>query len=286
MPKNLKGGKNHKKCGKKHCTPKSLILKDSNTDYAKVLANLGNGLCHLQIISADGTDDQYLGHIRGKVVRLKFFKGDIVLVAYRKIYENTDDDKNIEVDINHKYFPDQVQELERCGEIKRQEHVGAELAGEDCFTYDYGDDANDANDANANNVDDEEYVSTQYANVGGSYADPMPGYDSEEDEYDDIDDQDVEYDKMGNTIVKPKNDRVETVVSDNSKSDSDEDKLVREDANKHHYKLNKSEQKRLEGVSSASQRSRMQKQLDRSKKSQVTAQYLDTDDGPINIDDI
>lgn len=280
MPKNTKGGKNFKR-GKKTRAPRSLILKDQNTAYAKVLSNLGNGLCNLQIISDKGDEDQCLGHIRGKVVRLRFNKGDIVLVGFRQLTKAIDDDKRLEVDINHKYWPDQVQELVRTGEIKKQEdYNGFEYGDEIEFITEFGsDDENDDDDADS----DEKAKDASKPYVQFNYSDPMAGYAPPSD--DEYEEDEVEYDKMGNTIVKPKEVVSQTVAStvDATKSDSEEEVVAKE---KHNYKLNKSEEKKLAGITNNAQRSKMQKQMNRDKKSQITAQYMETDEGPINIDDI
>lgn len=279
MPKNTKGGKNFKR-GKKNRAPRSLILKDQNTAYAKVLSNLGNGLCNLQIISDKGDEDQCLGHIRGKVVRLKFNKGDIVLVGFRQLTKAIDDDKRLEVDINHKYWPDQVQELVRNGEIKKQEDYNGFEYGDDIeFSYDLDSDEEEDEDADS----DEKAKDALKSYAQFNYSDPMAGYAPPSD--DEYEEDEVEYDKMGNTIVKPKEVVSQTVAStvDATKSDSEEEVVAK---GKHNYKLNKSEEKKLAGITNNAQRSKMQKQMNRDKKSQITAQYMETDEGPVNFDDI
>lgn len=288
MPKNTKGGKNFKR-GRKNRAPRSLILKDQNTAYAKVLANLGNGSCNLQIISDKGDEDQCLGHIRGKVVRLRFLKGDIVLVGFRHLTKTVDDSKKLEVDINHKYWPDQVQALERSGEIKKQEdYNGLEFGDEVDFTFEDDGDSDDEDEQESGN--DPNGNLKNYEQV--DYSNPMGDYEAPESE----DEEEEELDKMGNTIVKPKKPKPAVLVSasvsatSNTVSNSDtvdsEEEVDKSDANKHNYKFNKSEEKKLAGVASSSQRAKMQKQLNRNKKSQINAQHTETDEGTINFDDV
>ncbi len=265
----MKGGKKHKR-GKKLRAPRTLVTKDQNTAYAKVLANLGNGLCSLQIISNQGDEDQCLGHIRGKVVRVRFNKGDIVLIGFREITKEIDDRKALEVDINYKYYPDQVQQLERMGEIKKQEdYHGLEFDAN--FEFAYDDDESSDSESMSNQVN---YTKIDYSN-------PMPEYESEDDEEED---EEVEYDKFGNTIVKPKNreSQLQTSLEDVHESESDSDKSPV----KFERQLTKAERKKIESMGNTSQAKKMATRMQRDKKMNSTSEMLDTDYGDVNIDDI
>jgi translation initiation factor IF-1 len=267
----MKGGKKHKR-GRKLRAPRTLVIKDQNTAYAKVLSNLGNGLCSLQIISNQGDEDQCIGHIRGKVVRVRFNKGDIVLIGFREITKEISDKKALEVDINYKYYPDQVQQLERMGEIKKQnDYTGFEFA--DDVEFDYDDEQSSESEDGDNIV----------CHSKVDYSNPMPDYKSD----DDVDlEEDIEYDKFGNTIVKPK--KVETQLQSSladgqhSDSESDSDKSPV----KFERKLTKAEKKKLESMGNTSQGKKMATKMQRDKKMQDTSELLDVDYGEININDI
>jgi translation initiation factor IF-1 len=275
MPKNTKGGKKHKR-GKKRA-PQSLPLKDENTSYAKVLSNLGNGLVHLQLISSRGDEGTCLGHIRGKVVRLRWNKGDIVLVGFRQLTKEVDDSKRVEVDINYKYFPDHVQQLIDMGEIKRQDDYTG-FDGSDDIEFDY-------NYESESDSDDDETETNESRHVRVDYSNPMPYYESEE--YEESEEE-VEYDKLGNTIVKPKvksstvTSNVEQVIGTGKDSDSDSDKA----AVTFERPLTAPERKKLESLGNNSQAKKMEKKLQRKKKNTANAELLDTEFGEINIDDI
>lgn len=290
MPKNTKGGKSFKR-GRKTRAPKSLVFKDENTAYARVLANLGNGLCNLQIISKQGDEDQCLGHIRGKVHRLRFFKGDIVLVGFRELTKQVDEKKTLEVDINHKYFPDHVQELERRGEILRQEeaHANFDFEFDDGDDFEYGE-GEEKEEKEEKDEDEEELIQSVFGSKTSSakftkftklsninvYADTMPDYDSEND--DDIDDEDkdddVEYDKMGNTIVKPK--VVRQLLTETTAAATDFSEEETNASKKSDFK--KSEQKKLNAIPEGPQRKKMEKQMMRNKKAQVIDEAINFDD--------
>jgi translation initiation factor IF-1 len=141
MPINKKGGKKTKR-GKNQRAPRSLVIKDHNTLYAKVLANVGNGLLHLKIISDEWDGTECRGHIRGAVRRAKFNKDEIVLIGIRTFSSNTND-KILEADIVYKYYPDQVQELVRRGEILQQISYNTINGDDGNFDYNDGDDSED-----------------------------------------------------------------------------------------------------------------------------------------------
>jgi len=302
MPKN-KGGKNFKR-GKKTRAPPVLVLKDQNTAYARVEGNLGNGICSVRIISNQGDGELCNGHIRGKVRRAKFFRGDILLVAMREITKLEEGDK-MDVDINYKYYPDQVQTLERMGHINHQNDVvsGITFKEHDEFDYDYGSDSESDSESVSDNVftsvgknQTQNQKNNQNLLVRQAYDDIMPGYDSDEYMYRDDDeesDSEIEYDKLGNTIPKEMRSKNKQIASDNItaantaanttsieidaiiKSDSDSDVQPEE---LKPVKLGKKNQKKLDAITDSSQKKKMEKQMMRKKKSDVVEETINFDD--------
>ena len=114
MPKNIKGGNKAKK-GKNIKKGKPLVISSTDTKYAAVVGNLGNGRCHLKIIGKLGVEYEAQGYIRGCVRRAKFNKDDIVLCSLRDLgtYKSIK-----EVDIIFKYTLDDYNQLVNMGEIK------------------------------------------------------------------------------------------------------------------------------------------------------------------------
>jgi initiation factor 1A len=305
MPKN-KGGKNFKR-GKKTRAPPVLVLKDQNTAYARVEGNLGNGICSVRIISNQGDGELCNGHIRGKVRRAKFFRGDILLVAMREITKLEEGDK-MDVDINYKYYPDQVQTLERMGHINHQNDVisGITFKEHDEFDYDYG----SGSDSDSESESDSDNVFTSVGKTVGktsgknqnltvfqAYDDIMPGYDSEEYEYYDENeesDSEIEYDKLGNTIPKEMRSKNKKNTSDtvtdintaanttantitNTVTNSESDSDVQPEELKP-VKLGKKNQKKLDAITDNSQKKKMEKQMMRKKKSSVVEETINFDD--------
>lgn len=148
MPKNIKGGNKTKK-GKNRRPPAKLIFKNSviGTDYALVVANLGNGRCELKLIKPNGFE-AIQGIIRGSTRRQKFIKNDIILVGNRNFLDS--DSKKV-VDIIHKYNADHVQQLIYFGEITK---FDSNLE-ENCiiFSKEHLDNIYDSDNEDINNLD-------------------------------------------------------------------------------------------------------------------------------------
>ena len=114
----------------------------------------------------------------------------------------------------------------------------------------------------------------------------MPDYESDPDDIlQSQSDEEVEYDKKGNTIVKPKVDptvksvdtlsaSIDLTIAEDTATAAKSDNKILEDAKT----LNKSQQKKLESVGDQNQRKKMAKEMMRKKKSQVVNQYTDTGD--------
>jgi hypothetical protein len=148
MPKNIKGGNKTKK-GKNRRPPAKLIFKNSviGTDYALVVANLGNGRCELKLIKPNGFE-AIQGIIRGSTRRQKFIKNDIILVGNRNFLDS--DSKKV-VDIIHKYNADHIQQLIYFGEITK---FDSNLE-ENCiiFSKEHLDNIYDSDNEDTNNLD-------------------------------------------------------------------------------------------------------------------------------------
>ena len=141
MPKNIKGGNKTKK-GKNTKKVPQLVLSSTDTKYAVVVGNLGNGRCNLNIVGKYGIEGQAQGYIRGCVRRAKFVKDDLVLCGIRDFGSN----KEIkEVDIIFKYTLDHYNQLVYMGEIKS---LGITIDNEDCGV-DFTNDSNSDNDLNS-----------------------------------------------------------------------------------------------------------------------------------------
>jgi len=111
MPKNIKGGNKTKK-GKNTVKVQPLVLASTDTKYAVVVGNLGNGRCNLNIVGKQGIEGPAQGYIRGCVRRAKFVKDDLVLCGIREFGTN----KEIkEVDIILKYTLDHYNQLVYMG---------------------------------------------------------------------------------------------------------------------------------------------------------------------------
>ena len=112
MPKNIKGGKNHKK-GKNmvdDTTTRKIVLKEYGTEYAILENNLGN--CRFKCYCYD--DKDRLAHIRGNMRKRTWLKrGDLVLVSIR-------DFEKEKCDIIHKYTEEEREKLLKLGEIKKR----------------------------------------------------------------------------------------------------------------------------------------------------------------------
>jgi hypothetical protein len=116
MPKNIKGGNKTKK-GKNTRAVQPLVLSSTDTKYAVVVANLGNGRCNLNIVGKSGIECPAQGYIRGCVRRAKFLKDDLVLCGLRN-FTSINAKEQLEVDIILKYNLDHYHRLVEIGEIK------------------------------------------------------------------------------------------------------------------------------------------------------------------------
>jgi len=164
MPKNIKGGKNHKK-GKnsnedenKKFDPAPLIEDDEFLDYAVVTKKLGYGQVYAQL-NTNGRE--VLAHIRGtfksrkfRRTRLRFNIGSIIMISHRDYdtkyksgyYDQNPVDeggKHEQVDIVHLYSEPQKRELIKKKEIKSfmyvtQEENGENSGDEGGFEFDCG----------------------------------------------------------------------------------------------------------------------------------------------------
>lgn len=118
MPKNITGGNKTKK--KKNHLPKNytLILKENDDyGYAQVISNLGNGLLNLNLLTNNNKlNSMIIGHIRGKIRRVKFNKDDVVLIGFRNFEKDYKDIRN--VDVLHKYSDEHIKQLIDRNEIK------------------------------------------------------------------------------------------------------------------------------------------------------------------------
>lgn len=105
MPKNIKGGKGHKK-GKNSVVPerRSLLLKDGpDQQYGLIIKVLGEARFMLVCPNAK----QHLSHARGKMRCRQWIRiGDLVLFTYR-------DTTSAKVDIIHKYNDEQAKQIKR-----------------------------------------------------------------------------------------------------------------------------------------------------------------------------
>lgn len=115
MTRNTKGGKAFKKCKKNdgEMKQKQLILKDDDTEYAKLIKPLGNS--RFETSCNDGITR--IAHIRGKMQKKIWLKaGDVVLVSLRDFQQE-------KCDIIHKYSDDEVIELIKCKHITNDKHM-------------------------------------------------------------------------------------------------------------------------------------------------------------------
>jgi hypothetical protein len=118
MVKNTKGGNKTKRL-KNKTTLRPLIISNDivgGAMYGLIIGNLGNGRCNITIIDEKGiVKENVQGYIRGNVRRCKFEKDDLVLCSTREFNKTIELN---EVDIIHKYTPDQKHILQDMNEIK------------------------------------------------------------------------------------------------------------------------------------------------------------------------
>lgn len=139
MPKNIKGGKGHKK-GKnsnedelKKFDPAPLCDEEEGTEYAVITKKLGYGQVYA---SLNSNGREVLAHIRGsfkskkfKRTRLRFTVGSIILIAHRMwdtkvrngFYKDNpveEGGKHEQVDVIHLYSEHQKRELIKKNQIK------------------------------------------------------------------------------------------------------------------------------------------------------------------------
>jgi translation initiation factor 1A len=115
MTKKNQGGKKKKRGKKQQDENKKLdILKDDETEYAKVLERKGGPYLSLRLLSGDTV----MGIIRGKMRRRVWMAtNDIILVSIRDFQEG-------KVDVLHKYPEEHVRQLVEMGEIPDYFTVG------------------------------------------------------------------------------------------------------------------------------------------------------------------
>lgn len=120
MPKNIKGGKGHKKLKNNvHKQEKILLYKEDSVhqEYAVVTEAFGSGMKVKFIDNKGSNDGTGVGQLkichalsRGKMRKWRYYKGDVLLIS-RRDYE---DDK---VDIIHKYDEKEINKLKYEKEI-------------------------------------------------------------------------------------------------------------------------------------------------------------------------
>lgn len=112
MTKNTKGGKGHKKRGRKFMKPiqRDLKLKDKDQEYGKLIANLGD--CRFECLCTDGKTRT--AHVPGSFRnRIWMRVDDIVLISIR-IGISVD-----HCDILYKYNLNEIRQLEEKGFISK-----------------------------------------------------------------------------------------------------------------------------------------------------------------------
>jgi initiation factor 1A len=118
MPKNKFGGKKAKKGGNKKTglSSRGLRYKDADDqEYAKIGKALGTGRFLVTIFS---DDSEKMGVVCGSLYKRVWMRdGDVVLISYRSC--NTAQDHGKQVDIIHKYNPEEAKTLERNGDLKK-----------------------------------------------------------------------------------------------------------------------------------------------------------------------
>lgn len=120
MPKNLKGGKGHKKLKNNvHKQEKILLYKENSVDqeYAVITESFGTGMKVRFIDSKGNKDGSGINQAkvctaltRGKMKRWKYFKGDVLLISRRDFEDN-------KVDVIHKYDERDINKLKYEKEI-------------------------------------------------------------------------------------------------------------------------------------------------------------------------
>lgn len=114
MPKNKgKGGKNRRR-GKNENDPmkRDIFYADEEQKYAQVEKATGSGRLEIQVFRFENNSwakDVRVGLIRGSLRKKVWIgTGDIILVATREYQEDM-------LDVVHKYFPEEVQDLKSKG---------------------------------------------------------------------------------------------------------------------------------------------------------------------------
>lgn len=144
MPKNKgKGGKSYKS-GKKYNdnTKRELLTKSDGLDYGIITSVLGGAKVQVQVF---GDDLPKLGYIRGPIYKREWLmKDDIVLVSLRDFEQS-------KCDIVWKYKPDEINQLQKMGEIPTES-----FSREDS-TFDFieFDNSHSENGTNNEMIDDE-----------------------------------------------------------------------------------------------------------------------------------
>ena len=119
MAKKNQGGKKKKRGKKQQDESKKLeILKDDETEYAKVLERKGGPYLSVRLLSGETV----MGIIRGKMRRRVWMAvNDIILIGIRDFQEG-------KVDVLHKYPEEHVRQLVEMGEIPDYFTVGEGIA--------------------------------------------------------------------------------------------------------------------------------------------------------------
>jgi initiation factor 1A len=144
MPRNINGG-NKAKRGKNRRREIKFVTKDTNSFYAKVIGNLGNGQCRLSMF--DNKMTEITGVIRGSLRRAKFKKDDVVLVSKRDFGNSFETIEKY--DILHKYNIDHINNLIKIGEINMKM-----IEDDNIEFYDDDDNVNFDNENELNDSDD------------------------------------------------------------------------------------------------------------------------------------
>jgi initiation factor 1A len=144
MPRNINGG-NKAKRGKNRRREIKFVTRDTNSFYAKVIGNLGNGQCRLSMF--DNKMTEITGVIRGSLRRAKFKKDDVVLVSKRDFGNSFETIEKY--DILHKYNIDHINNLIKIGEINMKM-----IEDDNIEFYDDEDNVNFDNENELNDSDD------------------------------------------------------------------------------------------------------------------------------------
>jgi len=125
---NKKGGKKHKKNGKKNFNDKTLILKtEDDMKYAKTIMVLGN--CRFKVQCEDGSE--ILGILRGSMRKRAWVNKDSIILVSTREFER---DK---CDIIHVYSDSDISQLKKITDFPQELlKLEEESFNNDYFNYD------------------------------------------------------------------------------------------------------------------------------------------------------